>query len=51
MNVHFPGEGERVTFFGILGLMAVVLTALVIVLPAARLAVARAPGRGELAPA
>jgi magnesium transporter len=31
MNVHFPGEGESVTFFVILGLMAFVLVSLVIV--------------------
>jgi magnesium transporter len=31
MNVHFPGEGESVTFFAILALMAVVLVTLVIV--------------------
>jgi magnesium transporter len=31
MNVHFPGEGEAVTFFAILGLMGAVLVALVVV--------------------
>ncbi len=31
MNVHFPGEGEATTFFAILGMMAIVLLALVIV--------------------
>ncbi len=31
MNVHFPGEGETITFFAILGLMALLLLALVIV--------------------
>jgi len=31
MNVHFPGEGESISFFAILGLMALVLFALVIV--------------------
>ena len=31
MNVHFPGEGEAITFFAILGLMAFVLLTLVIV--------------------
>jgi len=31
MNVHFPGEGESITFFAILGVMALVLFALVIV--------------------
>jgi magnesium transporter len=31
MNVHFPGEGEVATFFAILGLMALMLFALVIV--------------------
>jgi magnesium transporter len=30
MNVHFPGEGESVTFFVILALMAVLLLALVV---------------------
>ena len=30
MNVHFPGEGEAVSFFVILGLMAVVLLGLVV---------------------
>jgi len=30
MNVHFPGEGESVTFFVILGLMALVLLGLVV---------------------
>ena len=31
MNVHFPGEGEAITFFAILGLMALVFFALIIV--------------------
>ncbi|HET9521461.1 MAG TPA: magnesium transporter CorA family protein [Candidatus Limnocylindrales bacterium] len=31
MNVHFPGEGEALTFFAILGLMAVMLLTLVVV--------------------
>jgi magnesium transporter len=31
MNVHFPGEGEALTFFAILGLMAVMFLALVVV--------------------
>jgi magnesium transporter len=31
MNVHFPGEGESVTFFALLAFMAMVLFALVIV--------------------
>ena len=30
MNVHFPGEGESITFFAILGLMASVLLGLVV---------------------
>jgi magnesium transporter len=30
MNVHFPGEGEAVTFFVILGLMALLLLGLVV---------------------
>jgi magnesium transporter len=30
MNVHFPGEGESITFFTILGLMALVLLGLVV---------------------
>jgi magnesium transporter len=30
MNVHFPGEGEGITFFAILALMALVLAVLVI---------------------
>ncbi len=30
MNVHFPGEGQDVTFFVILGLMALLLLALVV---------------------
>jgi magnesium transporter len=30
MNVHFPGEGEAVSFFAIIGLMAVMLLVLVI---------------------
>ena len=31
MNVHFPGEGEAITFFAILSLMAAVLVVLVVV--------------------
>ncbi len=31
MNVHFPGEGETITFFAILSLMARVLVVLVVV--------------------
>jgi magnesium transporter len=30
MNVHFPGSGEAITFWIILGLLAAVLVALVI---------------------
>jgi magnesium transporter len=31
MNVHFPGEGESITFFAILALMALMLVTLAIV--------------------
>ncbi len=31
MNVHVPGEGESWTFFAIIVLMAVLLTALVVI--------------------
>ena len=47
MNVHFPGEGSALSFFGILGLMAHRAGRPDAVLPAARLAVARAGGAVE----